>query len=104
MSNRITEERELFLYYYVFGTNEAKELMDLWVNDIINTPHFLPQIDPNNTKTIRDMAVLEFIQCIRNRVQEFIEKGVKNERPRPDNNTSDAEYGQPAIDTGNPDL
>ena len=68
MSERITEERELFLYYYVFGTAQAKELLELWISDIMNTPHFQPQLDPNNTRTIRDMGVLEFIQGIKNRV------------------------------------
>ena len=105
MSERINEERELFLYYYVFGTPEAQELMELWVQDILNTPHFQPQLDPNNTKTIRDMGVLEFIQGLKNRVEEFIEKGVKNESRnntnQPTNNTDQPARG---TDTGQPDL
>ena len=69
-------EKELehisYLYYFVFSTPEAKELLDFWVDDILQTSHFQPQIDPNNIKTIRDMGVLEFIQGIKNRVNEFI--------------------------------
>lgn len=106
MSERITEERELFLYYYVFSTDQAKELLNLWVNDIMNTAHFQPQLDPNNTKTIRDMGVLEFIQGIRNRVDEFIEKGVKNGPTEQPTNQPTGEYTNESsgTDIGNPDL
>lgn len=106
MSERITEERELYLYYYVFSTAEAKELLELWVNDIMNTPHFQPQLDPNNTKTIRDMGVLEFIQGIKNRVDEFIEKGVKNGPTEQPTNQPTSEYTNESrgTDTGHPDL
>lgn len=107
---KITEERELYLYYFVFGTPEAQELMALWQNDLLNTSHFQPQIDPNNIKTIRDMAVLEFIQGIKNRVQEFIEKGVKNGPTEPVN-TDESNTGNTGAgsnphgnDTGNPSL
>ena len=109
MNNNEKEmEHILFLYYYVFSTPEAKELLELWVNDILNTSHFQPQLDPNNTKTIRDMGVLEFIQGIRNRVNEFIEKGVKD-GPTNESNTEQPinTASQPAnrgTDTGQPDL
>ncbi|MBR0212777.1 MAG: hypothetical protein IJQ55_04175, partial [Alphaproteobacteria bacterium] len=77
-----------------------------WVNDIMNTPHFQPQLDPNNTKTIRDMGVLEFIQGIKNRVDEFIEKGVKNGPTEQPTNQPTSEYTNESrgTDTGHPDL
>ena len=106
--SRITEERELYLYYFVFGTPEAQELLALWVDDLLNTPHFQPQIDPNNTKTIRDMAVLEFIQGVKNRVQEFVQKGVKNGPTKPTDEPG-SESGSNTVnargdDTGRPGL
>lgn len=99
-------EHILYLYYFVFSTPEAKELLDFWVDDILQTSHFQPQIDPNNIKTIRDMGVLEFIQGIKNRVNEFIEKGVKNgptkqSTDQPGINTSEHTSG---TDTGQPTL
>lgn len=103
-------EKELehisYLYYFVFSTPEAKELLDFWVDDILQTSHFQPQIDPNNIKTIRDMGVLEFIQGIKNRVNEFIEKGVKNgptkqSTDQPSINTNEHTSG---TDTGQPTL
>ena len=105
MSER-NEEHELFLYYYVFGTNQAKELLNIWIEDIMNTSHFQPQLDPNNTKTIRDMGVLEFIQGIRNRVDEFIEKGVKDgpTKQSTDQPTSNTDEHTDRTDTGQPTL
>lgn len=103
------QSRELYLYYYVFSSPEAQELLSIWTEELLNTPHFQPQIDPNNIKTIRDMAVLEFIQGIKNRIQEFLDKGVKNGPTEPDNigneqhNTNNG-TGRGADDTGNPGL
>lgn len=107
MSNeRIDEDRELALYYTVFSTEEAQELLGLWIDDILNTGHFQPQIDPNNMKTIRDMAVLEFIQGIKNRVQEFLEKGVKNGPTKSNNiiNTNEQPANEYGNDTGHPSI
>ena len=106
MSEKITPEKEAFLYYSVFGAAEAQELMDLWIKDIIQTPHLQPQIDPNNTKTIRDMAILEFIQGIKNRVEDFIEKGVKDGTTELDGNPVNTanEPANPSIDTGAPGI
>ena len=107
MSERETNEHILFLYYYVFSTPQAKELLQLWIDDILNTSHFQPQLDPNNTKTIRDMGVLEFIQGIKNRVDEFIEKGVKNGPTEQSTDEPNIDTNQPAdrgTDTGQPTL
>lgn len=105
MKDKTSQERELFLYYAVFGTPEAQELLALWIDDILNTAHFQPQYDPNNTKTIRDMAVLEFIQGIKNRVADYLTKGVKN---GPANTNTDesasAADNRTGIDTGSPGL
>ena len=105
MNSEKEQEHIEYLYYFVFGTPEAKELLELWVDDILQTPHFQPQIDPNNIKTIRDMGVLEFIQGIKNRVNEFIEKGVKNGPTKQStdepSNTNEHTSGN---DTGQPDL
>ena len=103
-----TMEHILYLYYYVFSTPEAQELLEMWIDDILNTAHFQPQLDPNNTKTIRDMGVLEFIQGIKNRVNEFIEKGVKN-GPTNESNTNQPtntanEPANRGTDSGQPEL
>ena len=64
----MTEERLEFLKAYVLGSGEAKELFEYMKATILHNTHSVVEMipfgivaDTNGIRSIRDMAVLEFI-------------------------------------------
>lgn len=75
----MTEERLEFLKAYVLGSSEAKELFEYMKATILHNAHSVVEMTPfgivadtNGIRSIRDMAVLEFIQ------QELINPVIEN--------------------------
>lgn len=75
----MTEERLEFLKAFVLGSKEAKELFEYMKATILRNVHSVVEMtsfgivsDTNGIRSIRDMAVLEFIQ------QELIEPVIEN--------------------------
>lgn len=75
----MTEERLEFLKAFVLGSSEAKELFEYMKATILHNTHSVVEMTPfgivadtNGIRSIRDMAVLEFIQ------QELISPAIEN--------------------------
>ena len=58
----MTEERLKYLRNFVFGSKEAKELLEYERDFLLNQPHRASENDPFNENAKITLAVLEFYQ------------------------------------------